>query len=141
MLTPVTAATNTVAAPSVPRLRAKSGRFQSAVVSIQAGHSTGTVAPEGQAAHGQQGRQRESASRAPGWPRLMSLELAGTYLGVSEWVVREWINDGTVPVVLAKRPHTASALKHRPQSDALRRVLVDRADLDALADSFPRERR
>jgi hypothetical protein len=71
----------------------------------------------------------------------MPLELAGAYMSVSGWVIREWINDGSLPVVAARRPHTASALKHQPQSDNLRRLLVDRRDLDALADSFVRERR
>jgi hypothetical protein len=70
----------------------------------------------------------------------MSLALAGQYLGVSEWTVREWIYAGDLPVVRARRPRTASALKHRPQSDALRRVLIDIADLDALAASFTKER-
>jgi predicted site-specific integrase-resolvase len=71
----------------------------------------------------------------------MNLDQAGAYMGVSSWIIREWINAGDLPVVEARRPRTASALKHRPQSEALRRLLIDRADLDALADSFTKVRR
>lgn len=71
----------------------------------------------------------------------MSLALAGAYLGVSEWIIREYVNAGDLPVVEARRPRTASALKHKPTSEALRRVLIDRADLDALADTFTKVRR
>lgn len=82
-----------------------------------------------------------SYSPSPGWPRLLSLEQAGAYLGVSAWTVREWVNDGSLPIVEARRPRTASALKHRPAGANLRRLLVDRHDLDVLADSFTRVRR
>lgn len=105
------------------------------------GHGSGTATRDGVAAHGEPTRQRDIRTRTPGWPRLMPLSLAGEYLGVSEWTVREWVFAGDLPVVRVRRPRTASALKHKPVSEALRRVLVDRADLDALADSFTKERR
>lgn len=88
-----------------------------------------------------EGRQRDPHSPAPAWPRLMSLRLGGLYLGLSEWTLREYVNDGSLPIVEARRPRTASALKHQPAGDTLRRLLVDRRDLDALADTFTKVRR
>ena len=108
---------------------------------IQNGHGPVMVTPKRVAAQGVETRQRDHCSPAPGWPRLMPLHLAGAYLGVSQCTVREWINAGDLPVVEARRPRTASALKHRPTSEALRRLLVDRTDLDALADTFTKVRR
>lgn len=108
-------------------------------IPLHNGHGPGTAAPDALVRQHAATRQRDLLS--PGWPRLMDLDTAGRYLGVSAWVVREWINAGDLPVVEARRPRTASALKHRPTSEALRRVLVDRADLDALADSFTKVRR
>lgn len=102
------------------------------------GHGAGTVAPDARAAERLPARHRD---RTTSWPRLMTLELAGAYLSVSGWTIREYINAGDLPVVQARRPRTASALKHKPEGDALRRLLVDRDDLDRLADSFARERR
>lgn len=47
-------------------------------------------------------------------PRLLSLEEAAIYLGVSKWTLRDLIFRGDLPHLKIKR-----------------RVLVDRADLDA----------
>lgn len=71
----------------------------------------------------------------------MPLRLAALYLGVGESTVLQWVYDGSLPVVQVRRPRTGQAYKHKPATDMLRRVLVDRNDLDALADSFARVRR
>lgn len=71
----------------------------------------------------------------------MTLELAGRYLSVSPWIIEQWINSGALPLVKATRPHTAKAYRHEPTTDKLRRLLIDRDDLDQLADSFTKERR
>jgi hypothetical protein len=57
-----------------------------------------------------------------GAPRLFAVEAAGAYLGCSSWVIRDLIAAGELPRVTLPAPG----------GRALRRLLVDRADLDAL---------
>jgi hypothetical protein len=65
-------------------------------------------------------------------PRLLDLRQAAVYLGCSYWTVRDWVLAGLIPVVElpALRPREGE----RPRK-TLRRVLVDRADLNAFIDS------
>jgi hypothetical protein len=71
-------------------------------------------------------------SQPPVAPRLLDLRQAAVYLGCSYWTVRDYVLAGVIPVVElpALRPREGE----RPRK-TLRRVLVDRADLDAFIES------
>ena len=64
----------------------------------------------------------DTQSNAPA-PRLLSLQAAAAYCGLSAWTLRAFVIDGAVPVVRLPRPG-------RQQREDLRRVLIDRQDLD-----------
>jgi hypothetical protein len=70
--------------------------------------------------------------------RLLDLHEAGVYLGVSYWVVRDLINTGQLPKVALpssfdRVKFAGKLLRVRSRGgSSLRRVLVDRADLDKL---------
>lgn len=60
-------------------------------------------------------------------PRLLNLRQAAKYLGCSFWTIRDYVLQGLIPVV------HLPALRARPgarQRESLRRVVIDRADLD-----------
>jgi hypothetical protein len=65
-------------------------------------------------------------------PRLLDLRQAAQYVGVSYWTLRDWVLAGFVPAIALPglRPREGERRKH-----SLRRVLVDRADLDAFIES------
>ena len=65
-------------------------------------------------------------------PRLLNLEAAADYLGISYWSVRDYVLQGLIPTIdlPPKRPRPGD----RPRTQ-LRRVLVDREDLDRFIDS------
>lgn len=78
----------------------------------------------------QQGARQEAAL-----PRLLSMRQAAVYLGCSFWTARDYILQGLIPAI------DMPPLKARPgdrQRRTLRRVLVDRADLDAFIESRKR---
>ena len=83
-------------------------------------------------------------------PRLLDVEGAAAYLGVSTWTVRDYVANGTIPAVrlpaaridMGRRrggkgrryelvPHGDPRLGSR---EPVRRILVDVRDLDALID-------
>jgi hypothetical protein len=68
-------------------------------------------------------------------PRLLNMRQAATYLGCSFWTVRDYVLQGLIPAVEMPplRPREGDR-----QRKPLRRVLVDRADLDAFVDSRKR---
>jgi hypothetical protein len=68
-------------------------------------------------------------------PRLLNMGQAATYLGCSFWTVRDYILQGLIPVVEMPplRPR-----KGDRQRRHLRRVLIDRAELDAFVESRKR---
>jgi len=70
-------------------------------------------------------------------PRLLSMRQAAAYLGCSFWTARDYILQGLIPVVDMPplRPRLGDARRQ-----TLRRVLVDRADLDAFVESRKRPR-
>lgn len=78
----------------------------------------------------------QKGSDIPGWPRLLDLVQAAAYLNISIWTLRELINDGSVPTVQLPRPQTARSQRRGAASDTIRRLLIDRADLDALVDRW-----
>jgi hypothetical protein len=68
-------------------------------------------------------------------PRLLNLRQAAAYLGCSFWTARDYVLQGLIPVV------EMPPLRPRPGDRArktLRRVLVDRADLDAFIEARKR---
>jgi len=94
-------------------------------MTFEVGHSPGTRPPE------RCGAAKESA-RPPVQttvvPRLLSVEAAAQYLSVSSWSIRDYIASGRLPAVHLPAP--------RGQGRTIRRVLIDRADLDALVDAW-----
>ena len=69
-------------------------------------------------------------------PRLLNMRQAAAYLGCSFWTARDYILQGLIPVV------DLPPLRARPgdrQRKTLRRVVVDRADLDAFIQSLKRQ--
>lgn len=105
-------------------------------MSVEPGHSPGTVPPETVERQGRNGHRPDRESVALGWPRLLSVDQAAAYLGVSFWTVREFVNDGSIPTVRLPRPRTDRMRKRQPVNDTVRRLLIDRADLDALVERW-----
>src|SRR6266545_1947256 len=68
-------------------------------------------------------------------PRLLNMRQAAEYLGCSFWTARDYILQGLIPVVDMPplRPREGDR-----QRKTLRRVLVDRDDLDAFIESRKR---
>jgi hypothetical protein len=68
-------------------------------------------------------------------PRLLNMRQAAAYLGCSFWTARDYILQGLIPVVELPplRPREGDRARK-----TLRRVLVDRADLDAFIESRKR---
>ena len=60
-------------------------------------------------------------------PRLLNLREGASYLGVSFWTLRDWCLAGYLPTV--DMPPLRPREGDRPKR-SLRRVLVDREDLD-----------
>ena len=107
---------------------------------LKRGHSSGTVGAEPRAERGSQQRVLDRQSSVlPAWPRLLSLEQASLYLGLSVEVVRELINSGQLAPVRVPRPDTNRMHRGGPVSDTLRRLLLDRAALDALVEVWKSE--
>ena len=65
-------------------------------------------------------------------PRLLNMRQAADYLGCSFWTARDYILQGLIPIVDIP---PLRAREGDRQRKALRRVLVDRADLDAFIES------
>lgn len=68
-------------------------------------------------------------------PRLLNMRQAAEYLGCSFWTARDYILQGLIPVV--ELPPLRSREGERPRK-TLRRVVVDRADLDAFIEARKR---
>ena len=68
-------------------------------------------------------------------PRLLNMRQAADYLGCSFWTARDYILQGLIPIV--DMPPLRAREGDR-QRKTLRRVLVDRADLDAFIESRKR---
>ena len=68
-------------------------------------------------------------------PRLLNMRQAAAYLGCSFWTARDYVLQGLIPAV------DMPPLRPRPgdrRRKTLRRVLIDRADLDAFIESRKR---
>ena len=68
-------------------------------------------------------------------PRLLNMRQAASYLGCSFWTVRDYVLQGLIPVV--EMPPLRPREGER-QRRVLRRVLIDRSDLDAFVESRKR---
>ena len=55
------------------------------------------------------------------WPRLLDLETAANYLGVSQSTVRAWLDEGKI------RPHPLPGIRGR---HSLEKIVFERAELD-----------
>lgn len=78
---------------------------------------------------------QERRDTAP--PRLLNMRQVAAYLGCSFWTARDYILQGLIPSI------DMPPLKARPgdrQRRTLRRVLVDRGDLDAFIETRKRPR-
>ena len=87
----------------------------------QSRHSAGTANAETPV---NSGPDRGAAVAVPA-PRLLDLRAAGRYLGMSYWTIRDLVQAGTVPTVRIPCPRARDGR-------VIRRVLIDRRDLDAL---------
>jgi hypothetical protein len=105
-------------------------------VSEQSGHNPGTGPPQTLERQGRRGGTQDRVSAVPGWPRLLDARQAAAHLNVSFWTLREFINDGSIPTVRLPRPHTPRMRKRESVTDTVRRLLIDRNDLDALVESW-----
>jgi predicted site-specific integrase-resolvase len=78
-------------------------------------------------------------------PRLLTLKQAAVYAGISYWTARDLALNGTIPVVRVPSGRINSGRNHGqkrqtrvlvpstdPRVRSLRKVLVDRVDLDRL---------
>ena len=68
-------------------------------------------------------------------PRLLNMRQAAAYLGCSFWTARDYVLQGLIPVV--DMPPLRAREGDR-QRQTLRRVLIDRADLDTFIESHKR---
>lgn len=98
---------------------------------MKTGHNTGTEDAENRSGIGSPGRPQDRKSFALAFvPRLMSLEIAAHYTSLGVWSLRQLVWAGKLPVVRVPRPDG---------SGDMRRVLIDRNDLDQYIESLPRE--
>jgi predicted DNA binding CopG/RHH family protein len=64
-------------------------------------------------------------------PRLLNMRQAAKYLGCSFWTVRDYVLQGLIPVVDLPPLRARTGARQR---ETLRRVVIDRADLDKFVD-------
>jgi len=87
------------------------------------------------------------------WGRLLDVDKAAEYLGLSRWSVYDLVKSGVLPVVripsvradLGPRrtgnPKSRRRVLARPDfRQPLRKILLDKRDLDAFVDGLPHER-
>ncbi len=77
---------------------------------------------------------RQSVARTDGRARLLSLKEAAEYLGVSYWLLRDYIVDGVLtPVRLpGSRLRKGGRLVASSRTHSMRKIMVDREDLNRL---------
>ena len=89
----------------------------------ESGHSAGTMTPETQARSSDYHGASVHITVAP---RLLDLHVSASYLGLSEWTVRELEQQGILKRVRIPLPNAGE----------LRKLLFDREDLDRLIASW-----
>jgi hypothetical protein len=68
-------------------------------------------------------------------PRLLNMRQAAAYLGCSFWTARDYVLQGLIPVVELPPLRPREGDRRR---QTLRRVLIDRSDLDIFIESRKR---
>jgi len=66
-------------------------------------------------------------------PRLLDVHRAAAYLSLSPWTVRDYVARGILRTV--QLPASAVREGDAPRNGHLRRVLIDKTDLERLVDS------
>jgi excisionase family DNA binding protein len=61
--------------------------------------------------------------------RLLSLQRAAQYMGLSYWTIRDLVDTGKIPTVRIPCPRSRDGRM-------IRRVLIDRQDLDKMIEQF-----
>jgi excisionase family DNA binding protein len=89
---------------------------------VKSGHTTGTAASHAPERQGVARHSLEHTSRA----RLLDLNAAADYLGISYWTVRDLIHAGELPTV---KPRGRDGR-------TIRRILIDVQDLDTLIERW-----
>lgn len=100
-------------AAAAERLKGKPGRPRKP----RSGHITGTAPADPRVQGGPEGSALAVQACVP---RLLALDDAALYLGVSPWTLRDLIANGTLKRVRIPLPHNGE----------LRKILLDREDLD-----------
>jgi predicted DNA-binding transcriptional regulator AlpA len=101
-------------------------------------------------------RQRVSGTNVTAmspWPRLLDINRAAEYLGLSRWSLYDLVRSGLIPLVkmpsvrvdLGPRktgnPKSRRRVLARPDfRQPLRKILLDRRDLDQFIDGLPHEK-
>lgn len=65
-------------------------------------------------------------------PRLLNMRQAAKYLGCSFWTIRDYVLQGLIPVVQLPPLRARTGARQR---ETLRRVVIDRADLDRFVEA------
>lgn len=106
---------------------------KTAELSLQASRArTGDGAATARNAAATVSRFQPAGGDVPVEPRLLNMRQAAAYLSVSYWSLRDYVSAGLIPAV--ELPPLRPREGERPRQ-TLRRVLIDRADLDAFIDS------
>ncbi len=106
------------------------GRPQKALSEHEAGHNPGTADANDRMNSGENRGAQALRAVAPLTPRLLGLHAAASYLGLSEWTVRELEHSGVLPRIRVPLPNQGE----------LRKLLFDKVDLDRLIEVW-KERR
>jgi len=91
------------------------------------GHSAGTATAGNPVSRGPQSGAAVLETVAPA-ARLLNLRAAAAYVGVSYWTMRDMTLSGMLPVVRFPVPRAKDGR-------TIRRVLIDRQDLDRLIEA------
>lgn len=121
------------------------------------GHSIDSARVRASCAHLSEPRQTrvsdaDVTAMSP-WGRLLNVDKAAGYLGLSRWSVYDLVKSGVLPVVripsvradLGPRrtgnPKSRRRVLARPDfRQPLRKILLDKRDLDAFVDGLPHEK-
>ncbi len=107
------------------------GRPRKAATALTNRQATGTTSLENQTDNTASKAAQGSFAVVPVPPRLLNLLNAARYLDVSIWSLREWVALGIVPRIRVPLPNT-----EKRRGGEMRKVLLDRADLDKLVESW-----
>ena len=79
---------------------------------------------------------RPQDMKAEGRPRLLSLRQAAAYVGVSYWLLRDYVIDGTLRAVKlpGSRLKKGGRVVANSKDHHMRKIMLDRSDLDQLID-------